>query len=151
MTVHSTRDYIAGALVALIGGGAFVQARQYDIGNLDAMGPGFFPAALGVALILLGAAIALVARGTTAPEDHEAVAAPEWRGWLCIAGSIAVFILMAERFGIAPTAFVSVLIAAYGDRTVTLRSAFLLAVGVSAAGTMIFGYGLHSQLPMLSW
>lgn len=48
------RDCIAGALVALIGAGAIVEGQSYGVGTLTAMGPGFFPVALGAGLVGLG-------------------------------------------------------------------------------------------------
>ena len=45
----------------LLGLGAILQGRNYSIGTLSRMGPGFFPVALGVILALAGVAIAISA------------------------------------------------------------------------------------------
>jgi hypothetical protein len=145
------RDYAAGALVALIGAFAFVEAMTYDMGTLEQLGPGFFPAALGVVLVLIGIAIAVTA-GASLPEQAErAQVRLDPRGWLCITASIAAFILLAERAGLVPATFVSVLVAAFGDRTTTVRGAMALAAAVCAFGTIVFGYALRTQLPILNW
>lgn len=53
---HNPKDAIAGLVFLLIGAGAFTLAHDYDIGTATNMGPGYFPAALGIALMLIGAA-----------------------------------------------------------------------------------------------
>ena len=53
------RDYYAGALMALIGAGAILEGSTYGVGTLTAMGSGFFPVALGVGLVLMGALMAI--------------------------------------------------------------------------------------------
>ena len=57
-SVSKTTDYLAGALMVLIGAGAVYVCSHYRMGTLTSMGPGFFPTLLGVLLILLGIAIA---------------------------------------------------------------------------------------------
>ena len=79
------RDYAGGMLMTAIGLAAAIQGARYPIGELSRMGPGFFPVALGVLLALAGLAIALSARFSRSTGSLEA-RAPEWRGWLCIAG-----------------------------------------------------------------
>jgi len=48
------RDFYAGALMMLIGLGACLEGLTYKLGTLTHMGPGFFPVALGVILVVLG-------------------------------------------------------------------------------------------------
>ncbi len=86
------RDYYGGALMVLIGGVTALQSASYDIGTLTQMGPGLYPAALGVMLALTGLAIALNARFVE-PEGGPKASPPEWRGWFCIVLSIIAFIL----------------------------------------------------------
>ena len=50
MISEKRRDLYAGGLVFLIGSGAAIIGSKYTIGSLTKMGPGFFPAALGVVL-----------------------------------------------------------------------------------------------------
>ena len=59
---NSNRDYYGGALMAVIGVAAIIGGRDYPIGTLSRMGPGYFPVALGVILTLVGFAIAATAR-----------------------------------------------------------------------------------------
>jgi hypothetical protein len=52
-------DILGGALLVAFGLGVGFYAQRYNIGTLTRMGPGFFPAALGFLLALLGLAILL--------------------------------------------------------------------------------------------
>jgi len=165
------RDYLAGAL--LLGAGAFAifNARTYGVGSVRDMGPGFFPVAIGVMLAIIGAIIVLVALGSqviasrseadsprrrdtmevTAPAVSFSVEKPEWRGWLCIIASLIVFILVANHGGLLPATFLSVLVAALGDRQNTLRAAVVLALGICVIAVVVFYWALSIQLPLFAW
>lgn len=58
------RDYYAGALMVLLGLIAANDGTHYPIGTLRQMGPGYFPIALGMLLIVLGMLIAGTAGGS---------------------------------------------------------------------------------------
>jgi hypothetical protein len=142
--IHRRRDYYAGALMSLIGAGTVVQSSRYDIGSLQAVGPGFFPLVMGVILVFAGALIALNQEGGEL--DHPELAVPEWRGWGCIIGGVLAFMLIAPRAGMFPATFACVFVAAMGDRTTRLRSAATLAAIVATVGVLLFYYGLHVQI-----
>ena len=114
------------------------------------MGPGFFPTVLGVILMLLGVLIAgsAVATLDTGPErilpEH-----PEWWGWFCILAGPVLFIILGEYGGMAPATFGCVFVAALGDRTATLKSSFLLALGITIFGCLLFSYVLHVPFPII--
>lgn len=141
------RDYYAGALMALIGAGAIVEARSYGIGTPTQMGSGFFPAALGAGLILMGAIMAAI--HNPAPDTH-AAASPDWRGALAIASAVALFMLLARPAGLAPATFAAVFVGALGTRTTTLGEAALLAAGVTVFGVLLFSFGLKVQFPIIT-
>lgn len=143
------RDYYAGALMILIGLSAFFGARHYPVGNLSSMGPGYFPAAIGVLLALTGAAIALSARPVR--EDATSVPAPEWRGWLCIIASMTAFVVLGVYGGLVPATFALVFIAAMGDRKNTPGRATILATAMVIIAVVLFRWALQLQLPLFSW
>src|SRR6202161_1468568 len=81
------RDYYAGGLMLLIGGGAAVTGTGYKFGSLARMGPGFMPVVLGGVLAFLGLLIAGTALRSSAPDDKKFMPDnPQWFGWLCIIG-----------------------------------------------------------------
>ena len=147
-------DYIAGALMVLIGAGAVYVCSHYRMGTLTSMGPGFFPTLLGVLLILLGIAIAAV--GTAGQSDspiaslqHHTSDRFDLRGWACIISSPIAFILLAEHLGFLAASFFSVLIAAVGDRSATLKGSVALAAGMTIFALILFVYILHVEIPIV--
>ncbi|MEO6927945.1 MAG: tripartite tricarboxylate transporter TctB family protein [Casimicrobiaceae bacterium] len=144
------RDYAGGALMIAIGIAAAVQGTSYHMGSLSHMGPGFFPVSLGVILTLTGLAIAITARFTTYDGD-EVVLPPEWRGWLCIGGSIVAFVVLGAYGGLLPATFAIVFISALGDRTNTWKSAVVLSLAIVAVCVVVFWWALQLQFPLFTW
>lgn len=144
------RDYCAGALMMLIGLGAAVAGSNYNVGTLVRMGPGFFPVALGVILVIMGGLIAGTAVGAVeGPEDRILPQNPQWVGWLCIIGGPVMFMVLGEYGGMIPAIFACVFICALGDRTTTLKAAFFLSVGMTFFGVLLFYYLLRVPFPLL--
>lgn len=148
MSFSHRRDYYAGALMVLVGGGAAVVGSQYQMGSLTQMGPGFFPTALGMLLAVLGIAIAGTAAYAPAPAREAAAIRPDWRGWLCITLGALLFIALAEYAGLVAATFACVFVAALGDRSNTVKEAALLAAGITVFGVVLFAYILHIQIPI---
>jgi len=145
------RDYYAGALMVLLGLIAANDGTHYPIGTLRQMGPGYFPIALGVLLIVIGILIAGTAAGAAASEEDVVAIRPEWRGWACIIAGPTLFIAIGRYAGMLPATFACVFVSALGDRQNTLKSATILAAGVSIFGVLLFHYLLKLPMPMLSW
>jgi hypothetical protein len=148
------RDLLAGGLLVLFGAGTIAEGLHHPIGTLRQMGSGFFPVALGAALVLLGVVIAAVAAiPSRAPgQRYEATfVPPDWRGCFAIVAGIIAFILLGEYLGLAPAAFGLVFISAIGDRSATLKSALVLALAMTAVATVLFWYLLQIQFPLLRW
>ena len=140
------RDYYAGGLVALIGAGAIFEGSRYGIGGLSDMGSGFFPVILGAGMVLMGVLMAVLRPPGTA--DH-AIQAPNWRGAAAILAAVALFILLADRAGLAPATFACVFVGALGTSSTRLIEAAILAFAVTLFGVALFRYGLQIQFPIL--
>jgi putative tricarboxylic transport membrane protein len=148
------RDLLAGVVCVAGGSGVLFEARKYTIGSLDSLGPGFYPAILGALLLLVGVAIIGTALTTMPPPDESAAdfaGGPDWRGWSCIVAAVVLFIVCAWLAGLAPAIFACVFVAALGDRTASLHGSLLLALGMSVAGTVLFGYLLGINMPLWQW
>jgi len=146
------KDYYAGGLMILIGLVAAIEGQNYTIGTLRQMGPGFFPVALGVLLIFLGLLIAGTSLGESADGDDSVLPEKlEWRGWFCILAGPALFIIFGKLGGLMPATFACVFISALGDRSTTVKSAAILAAGVTVFGVLLFAYLLKMPMPVLKW
>jgi hypothetical protein len=146
----SNRDYYGGALMILIGLGAVIQGRQYPIGTLSRMGPGFFPVALGAILAFTGLAIIATARFTTTKVEATPLP-PEWRGWFCIGLSIVAFVVLGKYGGLVPATFAIVFISALADRENTLLSATVLALATVAVSIVVFWWALQMNFALFGW
>jgi len=148
------KDRLGGALMMLVGAGAAQQGITYSLGTLAAPGPGLFPGALGVLLMLIGLAIAVTGkRARAAPPAAASEPAPraEWRGWFCIVLSIVAFIVLGSHGGLVPASFAAAFIAALGDRDNTLLDACMLGMAMTIVSVVVFWWLLQLQLPLFQW
>jgi Tripartite tricarboxylate transporter TctB family len=143
------KDRVSGALLVLLAVAIVARGVGYHMGSLTQMGAGFIPVVLGTLLGLVGLAVF----ATAEPGDFgTAESRPtEWRGWLCILGSVVAFVVVGHYGGLVPATLVTVFIAAMGDRENSLRTALLLAAGVTIAGVLIFSVGLKMNFPLFTW
>jgi len=143
------KDRVGAGVLILAGAAVVAQGLSYRMGALTRMGAGFIPVVLGTLLMLVGVAI-----GVTAEQGDFGTAESlptEWRGWLCVLGGVVGFVVFGVYGGLVPATFLSVFIAAMGDRTNSIRDAVLLAVGVTVTGVLIFVYGLSMTFPLFTW
>src|SRR5258708_38793643 len=138
--------------MTLIGLGAVLEARHYNVGTLFHMGPGFFPIILGVLMPCLGILIAGVAATAAAVADDQLIMPKaEWRAWGCILAGPVLFIILGNLGGLIPATFSCVFVSALGDRGSTVKSALILAIAVTVCGVGLFSYLLQVSLPMWRW
>lgn len=155
LTSSKVKDYCGGVILILLGGSAAITAQGYKLGTLNRMGPGYFPAALGIlmalaGLVLIGTAMARHARQAAAEAAPGEAHPAEWRGWLCICAGVLAFAGLGTVSGLVPATFACVFIAAMGDHDNRPRDALLLAAGVTLAGVAVFWWGLGILFPLFS-
>jgi hypothetical protein len=155
------KDHVGGALLLAVGAAAVVAGLGYQVGSLRQMGPGFFPVVLGALMALAGLAIlattplapgaGVPAAATVAPPQAHLAGPPfQPRAWACIIGGIVAFVVLAAHGGLVPASFVSVFVAALGDRRNGVRDAALLALAMTLFGVVVFHLGLHLLLPLFT-
>lgn len=145
LRVREPRDFAAGIFFLLCGVAIFWMARQYPTGTLLDMGPGFFPTALSIILILVGAGVlarSLLVDGEPFPPLAFGVLA-------LVVIPIAAFGWAVEHAGLVLTTLglVTLVRIAGSDR----RPLEILILGLVLAAFMagVFIYGLH--LPFGLW
>jgi hypothetical protein len=150
------KDHLGAVLLIALGAGVLVTGFGYRMGDLNRMGAGYIPVALGTLMVLVGAIIGLTARpaGTEKPSAalHGAAhSRPEWRGWLCILGGVIAFVVLGQYGGLVPATFASVFISAMGDKDSKVKTSALLAAVLVVFCVLVFHYGLSMQLPLFQW
>jgi len=150
LVTTSNKDYYGGALMIAIGLAAVLQGRQYPIGTLSRMGPGFFPVAVGAILAFTGLAIMVSARFAARKAEQTALP-PEWRGWFCIGLSIIAFVVLGRYGGFVPATFAIVFIAALADRQNTILAASVLALATVVICIVVFWWALQMNFALFGW
>jgi putative tricarboxylic transport membrane protein len=142
--VSDRQDFWSGILFIAFGCVGLWFGRNYAIGTLSRMGPGFFPLTMSIALVGIGAfllARSLIAGG----EAVERIAF--WPQLLILAGIVG-FGLLIERVGLAVSVIAVAAvsgIAAQGLRWFELAA---LALAMSALTVALFVYLLGQPIPV---
>lgn len=160
------KDWAGGALLSASAVAVIATARGYGIGTLTDMGAGYFPALVGA--VLLGIGLLMLAQSAWRqwrPEYREAPMMPNvhaadavhvpfkarLRGGVCIIAGIVAFIVLGKYGGLLPASFAVVFIPALGDRDNTLKSAFLVALAMTALCVVVFWWALQLQMPLFQF
>lgn len=147
MSARNYRDILGGLALMLVGAFAAIHAATYlNVGTIARMGPGLFPAALGVILAGFGVVIAISALFRDA--NMESV---DLRSFLAISGSVVAFAATVQSFGFAPAIIVTALVASRADSKLSLVATLILGVVLAVVATLIFQVGLRVQVPIVAW
>ena len=138
MNLLRGKDFLAGLVFLAFGWGAIAHARLYEVGTLMRMGPGWFPAALGVILALFG--VYLVARGVGWPEKAPGPIVWGWRPVSCIVASMLVFGFLVPRLGLVPALVAMFFVAALGGREFRSLEVLVLTAVMTALAVGVFVY-----------
>nr|WP_163500951.1 tripartite tricarboxylate transporter TctB family protein [Halomonas socia] len=162
--IDPTLDLYSGAIFTAIGLGAMITARNYPLGSIDRMGPGFFPMVLGAIIATLG--IMLIVKNLEGfrqarRRKHAAAPDPEVdssrrvgmlraaRSMLFVLGGMTFFALTIEHIGLLLSVIGLVIICSFAETGMKWRSTLLLALFMAALSAAIFRYGIG--LPLQLW
>ena len=146
MHKRDSRDIIGGLGLAAIGLFAVIYGQRYEFGDLNRMGPGYFPVALGALLAVLGMLIALPAffrRG-----EPIVVA---WKTLALVMASIVVFAFTLKVLGVILSTALAVIVASTADNASTWKGRLLTAAGIALITWLVFKLGLGMVLPTWPW
>ena len=162
--IDPTLDLYSGAMFITIGLGAMITARNYPLGSIDRMGPGFFPTVLGAIIAILGVVLVLKnlegfrlakqhkqtvsasSEGERSRQDRMLRAA---RAMLFVLGGMSFFALTIEHIGLIASVIGLVIICSFAEPGMKWRSTLLLALFMAALSAAIFRYGIG--LPLQLW
>lgn len=140
-------DLVGGSLLTLVGAAvAIVSVTYYPMGTLQRMGPGMFPAGLGVLLAVFGLILSL--QSLRRPGER-----PDIRVWspLFVLGGIAAFALVVSPFGLIPAIVAITVVASLAELRVRPLSLALLCLGLCLLAPFVFRICLGLQIPMFRW
>src|ERR1700750_1552567 len=93
LRIKSRQNFWAGVFFLACGAFETTMALQYDVGNPAAMGPGFMPVLLGIALAFLGLIILIGGLSVAGP----AIEPGHWRPVVCIIAALVLFALLINK------------------------------------------------------
>jgi len=140
------RDIIGGLGLSAVGLFAVLYGQRYDFGDLNRMGPGYFPVVLGLLLAGLGVLIALPAffrRG-----EGVTVA---WKTFGLVMASLVVFAFTLKLLGLVLASALAVLVASLADNAPGWKWRLATAAGIALVTWVVFKLGLSMVLPSWPW
>lgn len=140
------QDILGGLGLVAVGIAAAVYAQRYEFGDLNRMGPGYFPVVLGILLTVLGAFVALPAFFR-----HGEPIRVAWKTFVLVLASIAVFALTLKVLGLIFATALAVIVSTLADHETRWKGRLLIAVGVSLVTYLVFSLGLSMVLPIWPW
>ena len=146
--INAPKDILAGLIFVGFGVAAFILSHAYEMGTALEMGPGYFPAAVALILIVVG--VLAIVRGLMS-KVPDPVAKHRLEPLLLIFAGVLSFSLLIERAGLIVAAAALIGLACFRRlRTHPLEVLLIYVVltGFSAVG---FGMWLGIQLPLVWW
>ena len=155
MKIKSQKDFFAGLMFLLIGGGFAWGATTYSVGSGARMGPGYFPLLLGVILAVIGAVIMFKAT-VVETEDGDPIGKWAWKQIVFIIGANLLFGLLLAGLPSLGIPAMGLIIAIYGltfvaslaGSTFNFKEVFLLATVLAAGSYFAFVWALALQFPV---
>lgn len=143
--IRGTQDVLAGALFIGVGIVAGYVARDYPLGTTMRMGPGYFPAVLGILLTLAG--LAVLVRGLTV--RGESLSGFALGPLLLVLGAVALFAFTVERLGIIAAVALVVVVSSLASGRFRWLEVTALAVLMSALAVGLFTSALGLPFKLL--
>jgi hypothetical protein len=144
LRIKSPQDFGAAILLIVIGLAGLWFGRDYEVGTVARMGPGYMPVLLSIGLVILGGIIALRAVTVVGPPI-------EWGLWypgVLIIVCVLLFAALIESAGLAVTIFVVAALSAFASPEVKWKQAIALGAGLTIFCVLVFVYGLRQPIPL---
>jgi hypothetical protein len=143
--IRSPRDFWAGAMFIAFGAFFSIWAfLHYQMGSAVRMGPGYFPAALGALLVLLG----LFILGKSLAVDGPKVDAFHFKPLLLVSGSVVAYGYLMQPGGLVVATAAAVVIGALGGEEFRWKEVAALTVVLILFSWLVFVKGLTLPFPM---
>ena len=145
MRIRNKRDFWSGVLFSSAGILFAAFSQQYEMGTLSRMGPGWFPTALGLLLVLLGAIV--LSGSLSANATQIELPTFRWRELLLILGGVGAFAALVPSMGLVLSAVLLLFIAAIASHEFRFGETVISILVLVSLSYLVFVRGLGLQLP----
>jgi len=147
--IGNSRDFVAGLVFIAIGIAALIGASEYPLGTVRSIGPGYYPILVGIALALLGAAIAFKGlKPSTGPESTPDEGGLALRPLVFVVAAVVAFGLLVRPFGLAAAIVALIVISSLAGRDFNIVRVTLLCIGMTVLAWLVFIYVLGLNMSM---
>lgn len=146
--INGPKDVLAGLIFAVFGIGTFVVSHDYEMGTALEMGPGYFPAAVGLVLVVIG--VSAIARGISrkAPDP---ITPHRLEPLFLVFASILAFSFLIERTGLVVAAAVLIGIACFRRLLTNPLEVFLVYAVLTGFSALVLVHWFNIQLQLFWW
>jgi hypothetical protein len=146
LRIRSHKDFAAGLIYILCGGGFALGALNYKLGDAARMGPGYFPFWVGVLLAAVG--IATLAGALHHRAAEERVQPPDLKAMAWILGAVVLFGVLLIPAGLVISLVVLVIVSSLGSHEFSWRGAVINAAVLTLFSVAAFVWGIHLQISL---
>jgi hypothetical protein len=140
------KELAAGLLLIVVAALFAASAlRNLKLGTANAMGPGYFPVMITIPLAAIGLFIAARSIGRTT--EPQLLIRPI--ALLLVLAAPVIFAFTIQGLGFLPAVALTVLVAAWGSRNMTVRTAVIVTVALAVLCTVIFYYLLRMPVQLV--
>ena len=143
--IRHPKDFWIGVIFIAIGLGAVFMRGDLPMGTSLRMGPAFFPVVLGCLLAVIGTAGVL----RSFFRHGEPMEKLHLKPLALVTVAVVLFGVLMRGAGLAPAAFVLVLVSAYASPKFRWKEVVLLAVGLALFAYVLFIKLLGLPIPAL--
>lgn len=144
--IRNQQDFAAGVIYIVGGAGFAIGALNYRVGDAARMGPGWFPFAVGVLLVVVG--FLTVLAGMKANALEEKIIPPKMGPLAWILGAVVLFGLLLPHLGMLLALFLLIVICSLASHEFKWFSTIVNAVFLVAFCIGVFIYGINLQMPL---
>jgi hypothetical protein len=130
---HRLQSAAGGAFLLLLSLYFMAGGIELGLGSPFRPGTGAFPFFTGAILLVLSVVIIVQDLKSDGLAER-----PDWISFLAISAALAVFALSADRLGLLPAAFLTVIIASVPDRNLPYWGKAVLGLVVAAGSWVLF-------------
>jgi hypothetical protein len=147
MRIKNRKDFWAGMMFIAFGAIFAGYGMRYPIGTAAKMGPGYFPLALSVIVILLGTFISLGSLSVKTTEEK--VDKFDWPVMFVVTASVVLFSYLLKPLGLITSLFILIALSSYASHEFSLKSTLINAAILIGICLLVFIWAL--KLPFTLW